>query len=514
MRKAALIILDGWGKGDGTQGDGIASANTPFIDSCYDNYPNANLKTFGENVGLPEGQMGNSEVGHLNIGAGRIVYQDLVKINKAIRDDSFQKNPVLEETLTYCVRNSKPLHLMGLVSDGGIHSHDAHLHYLIKVSVKAGVQKVFVHAFTDGRDCSPTSGRAHIQRLVNLINQVNGQEQRTTVQLASVVGRYYAMDRDQRWDRVKAAYDLLLVGDGEHTSDLLGAIDKSYERDETDEFLKPKCLVDNAGIPVGRFRKDDAVICFNFRTDRCREITEVLTQRDMVDDGMLRIPLHYVTMTNYDNTFTGIHVLFSKDNLQNTLGEVIANAGLSQVRIAETEKYPHVTYFFSGGRETEFDGETRLMVASPKVATYDLQPEMSAHEVTSTICDEINTNQPDFICLNFANPDMVGHTGVPEAILKAVETVDGCTKQVVETALANDYSLVIIADHGNADKMVNDDGSPHTAHTTNLVPCFIIDKANAWKVKEGILADVAPTILQLMGIDQPDTMTGEPLISE
>ncbi len=513
MRKAALIILDGWGKGDGSQGDGIASANTPFIDSCYDRYPNANLKTFGENVGLPEGQMGNSEVGHLNIGAGRIVYQDLVKINKAIRDGEFDKNPVLQETISYCVKNNKPLHLMGLVSDGGIHSHDAHLHHLIKVAVNAGVSEVFVHAFTDGRDCSPTSGKGHVQRLINVINQVNEQQERVAAQLVSVIGRYYAMDRDQRWGRIKEAYDLLLVGDGEHTMDLLAAIARSYGQEETDEFLKPKCLVDNAGIPIGRFRKDDAVICFNFRTDRCREITDVLTQRDMVDEGMLRIPLRYVTMTNYDNTFAGINVLFSKDNLEYTIGEVIANAGLSQVRIAETEKYPHVTYFFSGGRENEFDGETRLMVASPKVATYDLQPEMSALEVTSTICDEINTNQPDFVCLNFANPDMVGHTGVPEAILKAVETVDDCTKQVVEAALANDYSLVIIADHGNADKMVNDDGSPHTAHTTNLVPCFIIDKDNTWNAEEGILADVAPTILKLMGIDQPAAMTGSALIS-
>lgn len=504
MKKVALIILDGWGLGDKSDADAITMANTPFIDSCYQNYPWSHLKTFGENVGLPDGQMGNSEVGHLNIGAGRVVYQDLVKINKAIADGSIADNPVLKKTIQYCKENSKPLHLMGLVSDGGIHSHDTHLHYLVKHATEEGVEQIFIHAFTDGRDCSPTSGRKHIERLLEKIQGTNGK-------LVSVIGRYYAMDRDKRWERIKKAYDLLLKGEGEPTKDFIASVDAAYAKDETDEFLLPKCLVDDEGNPVGRVHEDDAVICFNFRTDRCREITHVLTQEDMPEHGMKTIPLHYVTMTNYDNSFKGIDVIFSKDNLKNTLGEVISNHHLTQVRIAETEKYPHVTYFFSGGREKEFEGERRLMVHSPKVATYDLQPEMSAYEVRDRIVEDIQENTPDFICLNFANPDMVGHTGVREAIIKAVETVDGCAKDVVMAALEKDYDIIIIADHGNADMIVNPDGSPHTAHTKNLVPCILVSN-QPHHLKDGILADVAPTILQLMKLEQPGEMTGHSLL--
>ena len=490
--------MDGWGHGKKDKSNAVHIANTPFIDSLYENYPNAELRTDGLHVGLPEGQMGNSEVGHLNIGAGRIVYQDLAKINKAIDDNELESNPELVKAFSYAKENNKNVHFIGLVSNGGVHSSQEHLHALCSYAKNAGVNH-FVHAFTDGRDCDPKSGLQFIENLENHLTSTGGT-------LASIIGRYYAMDRDNRWERVKLAYDLLLSGKGTSFNSGVEAVKASYANDITDEFIEPVSLTENGNIEI-----DDVVICFNFRTDRCREITIALTQQDIDEENMRTLPLYYVTATEYDKSFKGVNVLFKKDNLKMTLGETVSKAGLTQVRIAETEKYPHVTFFFSGGEEKEFAGERRLLVNSPKVATYDLQPEMSAPEVTSSICNDIETNQPDFICLNFANPDMVGHTGILEAVIKAVETTDQSVQKVVETGLKHGYQFIVIADHGNADFVVNNDGSPNTAHTTNPVPVFAVtDKYKT--IKNGILADVAPTILHMMGVEQPVEMSGENIL--
>ncbi|MBI3500219.1 MAG: 2,3-bisphosphoglycerate-independent phosphoglycerate mutase [Bacteroidetes bacterium] len=502
-KKLVLIILDGWGIGDGSKADAIANSKTPFYNHLLKTYPHSQLLTNGENVGLPEGQMGNSEVGHLNIGAGRIVYQDLAKINKAVREKTIDKNPVLIQALEYAKKNNKALHLMGLVSPGGIHSHEKHLYKLCDLAKEHKLEKVFIHAFMDGRDCDPKSGLKHIQNLENHLKNSTGK-------IATVIGRYYAMDRDKRWERIKLAYDMLVNGTGKKFSNAEEAVKSSYAENVTDEFIKP-CIVSDEG----KIKEDDCVICFNFRTDRCREITTVLTQKDFPDFGMKTIPLHYVTMARYDDTFKNVNVIFEKDNLSMTLGEVLSKAGKTQLRIAETEKYPHVTFFFSGGREKEFEGEKRIMIPSPKVATYDLKPEMSAVEVTDALVKEISPNSklptPDFVCLNFANPDMVGHTGVYSAVQKAIETVDECNRRVVEAGLKNNYSFIIIADHGNAEYMINPDGSPNTAHTTNPVPCILID-SDYKKISNGKLADLAPTILKIMGIEIPKEMTGKILI--
>ena len=501
-KKTVLIILDGWGHGDKTKSDAIHHASTPFVDSLYTDYPNCELKTFGEHVGLPKGQMGNSEVGHLNIGAGRIVYQDLAKINLACEDDSIADQENLKKSFTYAKENNTALHLIGLVSDGGIHSHQNHLYKLCELAQKEGIQKVFIHAFTDGRDCDSKSGKGFIQKLEkNLFG----------AKIASICGRYYAMDRDKRWERVKLSYDLLTKGKGDSSQNLTKSIQDSYNIGVTDEFIKPIVSVDENNNPIATIKENDAVICFNFRTDRCREITIALTQTDMPDFGMQTLNLYYTTMTNYDASYKDVNVIYNKDNIKNTLGEVLESNNKSQIRIAETEKYPHVTFFFSGGREAEFIGEKRLMVNSPKVATYDLQPEMSAPEVTSTIVAELQKGATDFVCLNFANPDMVGHTGDYRAIKKAVETVDTCTRKVVEAGLKNDYAFIIIADHGNADFAINEDGSPNTAHSTNMVPCFALNTGFE-KIENGKLGDIAPTILKIMGVEIPTEMTGEILI--
>lgn len=504
INKAALIILDGWGIGDGTKSDAIANANTPFFKHLISAYPHSTLKTSGEDVGLPEGQMGNSEVGHLNIGAGRVVYQDLAKINVACREKTIDNHPVILETFQYVKQNKKALHFMGLVSEGGVHSSQAHLHHLLSLAKKHNIENVFVHAFTDGRDTDPKSGYSYIEKLQEHINASTGK-------LASITGRYYAMDRDKRWERIKIAYDALVNGEGTKTTNALKAIEHSYFEGVTDEFIKPIILTEN-DLPVATIKKGDAVLCFNFRTDRCREITTALTQKDMPDHGMKTIPLFYVTMTNYDHSFKNVHVIYNKDDLKMTMGEVVARTNLKQIRIAETEKYPHVTFFFSGGREQEFHGESRIMIPSPKVATYDLQPEMSAIELTNAIVPELERGYPDFVCLNFANPDMVGHTGVYPAVIKAVETVDACLQRVVEAGIKNNYSFIIIADHGNADYMINPDGTPNTAHSTNPVPCILIDQQYK-KIRNGRLADLAPTLLTLMGIEVPEEMTGEVLVS-
>jgi 2,3-bisphosphoglycerate-independent phosphoglycerate mutase len=505
QKKTALIIMDGWGLGKVKSSDVIQHAHVPFVSSLYSKYPNSTLVTCGEQVGLPEGQMGNSEVGHLNLGAGRIVYQELQRIHVAIRDGSFAKNQVLLDSIRYAKTQGKPMHLMGLVSDGGVHSHTNHLKAITDLCKQEGLTEVFIHAFTDGRDTDPKSGLGYIKDLQQHLNHSVGK-------IASISGRYYAMDRDKRWERVKLAYDALVNGLGEKESNPLQAIENSYARNITDEFIKPTVILDKQGQPVACIRDQDAVICFNFRTDRCREITEVLTQRDMPDEGMKKLPLYYCTMTQYDQSFRGIHVVFENDDLKNTLGEVLSSSGLEQIRIAETEKYPHVTFFFSGGREQAFEGEKRIMIPSPKVATYDLKPEMSAYELTEAILPEIKKKSADFICLNFANADMVGHTGVWEAGIKAVETVDQCVEKVVTAAVENGYMVFLTADHGNADYMINEDGSPNTAHTLNLVPLFVIDKEWKGTVQPGKLGDIAPTLLNVMGIDIPPEMTGKILI--
>lgn len=504
--RVLLTILDGWGHGPNPEVSAIAQAQTPFIDSLYDSYPNAELITFGEEVGLPDGQMGNSEVGHLNIGAGRIVYQELARINKAMKDGSLANNPVLQEGLAYAKRENKPLHLMGLLSDGGVHSHIDHLKALCDIAVAEGLTEIYIHAFMDGRDTSPKGGKKY---LADLLDHIKDQP----TQLASVIGRYYAMDRDKRWERVKLAYDLLVKAEGESTQDVLSLIEERYADGETDEFLQPIRCTDGEGNAVATIKNGDALLCFNFRTDRPREISEVLTQKDMPDFDMQKLDLHYMTMTRYDDTYEGVQVLFTKDDLKNTLGEILANEGKTQVRIAETEKYPHVTFFFSGGRETEFEGERRIMIPSPKVATYDLQPEMSAPELTEAIVEDIKTNQPDFICLNFANTDMVGHTGVFSAAVKAAETVDSCARDLITTALDYDYHVIVIADHGNSDFMKNEDGSPNTAHTKNPVPCiFVSNEAEGKQLKDGKLGDIAPTILHLFDLPVPPEMDGELLL--
>ncbi len=502
-KKAALIIMDGWGHGRKDSSNAIYLADTPFVDSLYKVHPNAELRTDGVNVGLPEGQMGNSEVGHLNIGAGRVVYQDLQKINKALSDGELAKNPVLLEAIELA-KSGKRLHLMGLLSDGGVHSSQNHLHGLLDIMHNHGLTEVFVHAFMDGRDTDPQHGLKYMGNLLDHMKKSTGK-------VASMIGRYYAMDRDKRWERVKKAYDMLVNGTGETMTDPLAALEASYKAGITDEFLEAHVLTED-GMTIGTILPEDVVICFNFRTDRCREITTVLTQTDMPEQGMKTLSLHYYTMTRYDESFKGIGVFFSKDNLSMTLGEVIENAGRSQVRIAETEKYPHVTFFFSGGREAVFKHEDRIMVNSPKVATYDLQPEMSAPEVTEKICAFLRDKAPDLVILNFANPDMVGHTGVQPAIIKAVETTDRSVAQVVKTGQDLGYEFIIIADHGNAELNVLPDGSPHTAHTTNPVPVFYVGKT-FHRIGNGILADVAPSLLAIMDIAQPSEMTGRSLLS-
>ena len=502
-KKVILIIMDGWGLGKNKNSDAIQHANTPFVSSLYAKYPNTTLVTCGEDVGLPQGQMGNSEVGHLNLGAGRIVYQELQRIHVAIKTGEFANNQVLKNAIQYAKQNNKPLHLIGLVSDGGVHSHINHVKALISLCKEEGLTNVLVHAFTDGRDTDPKSGLGFLTDLQNHLNETGGE-------IASITGRYYAMDRDKRWERVKLAYDALVHGTGLHTNDVLGAVKKSYEEGVTDEFIKP---IINSNTKNTKIKNDDVVICFNFRTDRCREITDVLTQTDRPEFDMKKLDLHYTTMTQYDHSFKNVQVVFENDDLKNTLGEILEQNNKSQIRIAETEKYPHVSFFFSGGREVPFKGEERIMIPSPKVATYDLQPEMSAVDVTNAIVSEINKKSADFICLNFANADMVGHTGVWEAIIKAVETVDKCVEKVVTAALQNDYAVFLTADHGNADYAINEDGTPNTAHTLNLVPLFLIDKEWKGNIKPGKLGDIAPTILTLMGLPIPTEMNGNILIN-
>jgi 2,3-bisphosphoglycerate-independent phosphoglycerate mutase len=505
-KKALLMILDGWGIGNHSHSDVIFNTPTPYWDYLLANYPNSQLQASGENVGLPDGQMGNSEVGHLNIGAGRVVYQDLVKINIACRDNSILQNPEIINAYSYARDNKKNIHFLGLVSDGGVHSSLDHLLKLIDIA-KEYKANAFVHCFMDGRDTDPRSGKGFIEQLDNYTKS-------TTTQIASIIGRYYAMDRDKRWDRVKLAYDLLVNGTGTPVSNVVEAMQTSYNEGVTDEFIKPIVAVDANNQPVSTIQAGDVVIFFNYRNDRAKELTVVLTQKDMPEEGMHTLPLEYYCMTPYDSSYKGLHVIFDKDNVQNTLGEYISGLNLKQLRIAETEKFAHVTFFFSGGRESEFPGEERILVPSPKVATYDLQPEMSAPEVADKLVAALNTKKFDFIALNFANGDMVGHTGIYEAIVKAVKTIDKCVSEVVEAAKANDYEVIIIADHGNADNAENADGSPNTAHSLNPVPFIYVTANKNAKVENGILADVAPSICQIMGIEQPIEMTGKGLISK
>jgi len=505
-KRVILVIMDGWGLGKNKAADAIQNANVPFVSSLYNRFPNTTLVTCGEAVGLPEGQMGNSEVGHLNIGAGRIVYQELQRINVAIRNGEFFQNEVLLETVRQAKENNKPLHLMGLVSDGGVHSHINHLKAIITLCKNEGLSEVYIHAFTDGRDCDPKSGLGFIEDLQQHLDANVGK-------IATITGRYYAMDRDKRWERIKQAYDVMVKGTGLTASSGADAISASYERNETDEFIKPTAIVDAQQQPVATIKDGDVLLCFNYRTDRPREISEVLTQQDFPAYDMKKLNVWYTTLTEYDKSFKDVHVIFQTDNLNNTLGEVLADNNKKQIRIAETEKYPHVTFFFSGGREVPFSGESRILIPSPKVATYDLQPEMSAVQITDAIIPEIENKTTDFICLNYANADMVGHTGFFQAVVKAVETVDACVERLVTAALKSDYAVFIIADHGNADFMINEDGSPNTQHSLNLVPLFIAD--NEWKgeIKPGKLGDLAPTILTMMHIPIPKEMTGNVLIN-
>lgn len=504
-KKTILVILDGWGFGDHTEKDAVYSAKTPYMDKLLKEYPNSVLHTSGENVGLPDGQMGNSEVGHLNIGAGRIVFQDLVKINKAIEEGTFDKNEVLNDAFQYAKENEKAVHFIGLVSDGGVHSSDEHLYKLCDMTKDYGLDNVYIHALTDGRDTDPYSGKGYINNLLNHLDNSNGR-------IASLVGRFYGMDRDKRWDRIKQAYDLFVSGKGKKSKDIIKSIQESYDNNLTDEFIEPIVMVDNQNQPVGTIQEGDVVICFNFRTDRLREITIALTQKDMPEHGMKTIPLYYLTMTRYDESFRDVKIIYDKENIKNTMGEVLAKEGRKQLRIAETEKYAHVTFFFSGGREEEFENESRILIPSPQeVKTYDEKPEMSAFKVKDSVIEELQKQEHDFICLNFANGDMVGHTGVYDAIIKAIEAVDKCLKDVVEAAKANDYTAYIIADHGNADNAVNPDGSANTAHSLNPVPSVLV--SDEYKtIKEGILADVAPTLLKVMDISAPAEMTGKPLV--
>lgn len=503
-KKLVLLILDGWGYGKKDQSDAAYMANTPFFDSMLKNYPNSKLEASGEAVGLPTGQMGNSEVGHMNLGAGRVVYQELGRINKAISDRTLHDNEVLVNAFDYAKANNKAVHFIGLVSDGGVHAHINHLKALCDAANEKGLKDVFVHAFLDGRDTDPNSGLSFISSLNEHLKTLTGK-------IASLVGRYYAMDRDSRWERVKLAYDVMVNGIGEKAQNAEEAIKKSYSEGITDEFIKPIVITDANGQATATIKADDVVICFNYRTDRGREITSALSQKDYPDFGMQKLPLHYVTMTIYDENFENVQVIFTKDDLSNTLGEVLEANHKNQIRIAETEKYPHVTFFFSGGREKEFENEKRILVPSPKVATYDLQPEMSAAGITAAITKELASGWPDFVCLNFANPDMVGHTGVFNAVIKAVETADACAEEVVKAGIANGYSFIILADHGNSEYMINNDGSVNTAHTTNLVPCILIDE-DYKTIADGKLGDIAPTVLKIMGIDIPTIMTGNCLV--
>jgi 2,3-bisphosphoglycerate-independent phosphoglycerate mutase len=503
-KKVILMILDGWGKSPDPKVSAIDNANVPFINSLYTKYPSAQLRTDGLNVGLPEGQMGNSEVGHMNLGAGRIVYQDLAKINLAVEHKTLAKEPVLNEAFEYAKQNNKKVHFLGLLSDGGVHSHTSHLRGLIDATQAYGLDNVFIHAFTDGRDVDPKSGKKYVQDLENYISN-------TTVKLASITGRYYAMDRDKRWERVKLAYDAVVNGEGNHSTDAVASVKESYKNDVTDEFIHPIIMVDDKDQPLATIKEDDVVIFFNFRTDRGRELTEALSQKDFHEQNMHKLNLYYVTLTNYDETYENVKVVYNKDNITETLGEVLSKANKKQIRIAETEKYPHVTFFFSGGQETPFEGESRILRNSPKVATYDLQPEMSAFELKDALVPELNKGEADFVCLNFANGDMVGHTGIMSAAILACEAVDACVKEVVEVALANDYTTIIIADHGNCETMINPDGSPNTAHTTNPVPIILVDK-DLKTINNGVLGDIAPTILALMGIEQPAAMTCHSLL--
>ncbi|WP_317206546.1 2,3-bisphosphoglycerate-independent phosphoglycerate mutase [Mucilaginibacter roseus] len=503
-KKLVLMILDGWGYGRQDQSNAIYAANTPFFDSLLQQYPNSKLEASGTAVGLPAGQMGNSEVGHMNLGAGRVVYQELGRINKAVDEKELAGNLVVKEAFDYAKQNGKDVHFIGLLSDGGVHSHIYHLKGLVDVTREYGLANVYIHAFLDGRDTDPQSGLGFISELEEYIAP-------TTAKLASAIGRYYAMDRDNRWERVKQAYDLLVNGTGKPVQSITDAIKQSYAEDVTDEFVLPLVKTDENGAPIAVIKEGDVVICFNFRTDRGREISLALTQKAFPEYNLHPLKIKYVTMTSYDDTFNDVEVIFRKDDLTKTIGEVLQDAGKTQIRIAETEKYPHVTFFFSGGREKEFEGEKRLLIPSPKVATYDLQPEMSAQGIRDAIIPELENKWPDFVCLNFANTDMVGHTGVFEAVVKAAETVDACTKAVVETGLKNGYSFIIIADHGNADYMINDDGSPNTAHTTNLVPCVIID-SDVKTVNDGKLGDIAPTVLKILGVNIPAEMTGNVLV--
>ena len=503
-KKVILLILDGWGITQDPKVSAIFNAKTPYINSLYDSYPSSELRTDGEHVGLPDGQMGNSEVGHMNLGAGRIVYQNLAKINIAVREGKLSKEEELLKAFKYAKDHQKNVHLLGLVSNGGIHSHINHVKGLLSAANEHGVKNVFLHAFTDGRDCDPKSG-------AYFIDDIQKHMKSTTGELASVTGRYYAMDRDNRWERVKLAYDALVNGIGEHSTNATANIQKSYDNKITDEFIKPIIMVDENNKPKASIKKDDVVIFFNFRTDRGRQLTEALSQNNNEEYNMHKIPLYFVTLTNYDKTFKDIKVVYNSENIENTLGEVLETAERKQIRIAETEKYPHVTFFFSGGREKEFIGEKRLLCPSPKVATYDLKPEMSAFEIRDAIVPELEKGEVDFVCLNFANGDMVGHTGVFDAAVKACETVDKCTKEVISTGLQNGYTTLLIADHGNCETMMNPDGSPHTAHTTNPVPMILIDK-EIQSINNGVLGDIAPTILELMGVEQPKEMTRKSLL--
>jgi 2,3-bisphosphoglycerate-independent phosphoglycerate mutase len=503
-KKTILMILDGWGTSPDPKVSAPDNAHIPFLDSLYKNYPNASLRTDGEHVGLPIGQMGNSEVGHMNLGAGRIVYQDLAKINMAVSEKTLSKEPVLVDAFQYAKDNNKAVHFLGLLSDGGVHSHTSHLKAFIDAAQDAGVQQSYVHAFTDGRDVDPKSGKASIADLAAYIEKTN-------TQIASLTGRYYAMDRDNRWERVQLAYDALVNGVGVKAIDAVSAIEQSYAEGVTDEFVKPIILTDDKAQPIATIKNDDVVIFFNFRTDRGRELTQMLSQQDFPAQNTTKLDLYYVTITHYSDDFDNVKVIYNKDNLSETLGEVLAKNGKKQIRIAETEKYPHVTFFFSGGREEPFEGEFRILKNSPKVATYDLQPEMSAYELRDALIPELNKGEADFVCLNFANGDMVGHTGMMDAAIKACEAVDECVRDVVTAALANDYTTLIIADHGNCETMINPDGSPNTAHTTNPVPVILVDK-DLTKIEDGVLGDIAPTILKLIGIEQPAVMTRHSLI--
>ncbi|AUC13760.1 phosphoglycerate mutase (2,3-diphosphoglycerate-independent) [Tenacibaculum sp. SZ-18] len=503
-KKVILMILDGWGISPDPKVSAIDKANTPFIDSLYKSYPHSELRTDGEHVGLPVGQMGNSEVGHINLGAGRIVYQNLAKINKAIEDNTLSSEKVLIDTFEFAKQNNKTVHLLGLVSDGGIHSHINHLKGLITAADNYGIENLFLHAFTDGRDTDPKSGKRFIEDMNKFMNS-------TSAELASITGRYYAMDRDNRWERIALAYNALVHGEGKKTTNAIESIENSYAENVTDEFIKPIIMVDDENQPKATIKEDDVVIFFNFRTDRGRQLTQALNQKDFPEQNLKKLPLYYVTMTNYDDTFEGIKVVYDNKNIVNTLGEVLSKAGKQQIRIAETEKYPHVTFFFSGGREKEFEGEKRLLCPSPKVATYDLQPEMSAFEIKDVIVPELQKAEVDFVCLNFANGDMVGHTGDFDAAVKACEAVDKCTSEIITTALENNYTTLVIADHGNCETMINPDGSPNTAHTTNPVPLILIDN-ELKSIKNGILGDIAPTILKLIGVEQPKEMTQHSLV--